>query len=630
MAFTVTPLLTDFDLAEIDTPWTANGISADTENFKQGTQSQSWIATKSGVRNIECDATNQDLSGYTYPHLYFWISSAVASLMEAKSTGTTTRSGVVVRVTLANGAYREWHVAGKDTWTGAWKCFVIDLAHTGTQLFSSSGTWDLSTNSVDIVTVYYDLTNSGNIRNAINCWSDAIRFGEGLQVHNTSAADASFGFAEVAAQDQLVANQWGVLQEFEPGAQGVFGLQGRLEFGDDTSTNHVDFLSNDETVVFLERDGSGYGLVHASLYRMDFVGNSTASDQDVYFGTKVGTGDSASGRNGTKIQAGGPNVSYYIDMTDANLHNVGWYGSTVQGADLGVGATSWAVNTFEIAGCTYDGCGQVDTQTAVVRNCNFLNTVAAATEGALKWGLNQANVRYCLFVNNVVGIEFPTLGANVDLYGMEYSGNTNDIRYEGGSDYDANILGGDTPTILNAAAGTLTAVVAPVTTTFAMQDIDTELPITTAQVLVEASDGTGPLPYRDSVTITRSVSTATVSHTAHGLKTGQKVHIRGADQYEYTGVKVITVTGVNAYTFTVTGTPTTPATGTITSTGVLIAANADVNGEVTDTRSLSAAQPVSGRARSASAEPFYKTAKITGTVSSTTGLEQTILMIRDQ
>lgn len=70
----------------------------------------------------------------------------------------------------------------------------------------------------------------------------------------------------------------------------------------------------------------------------------------------------------------------------------------------------------------------------------------------------------------------------------------------------------------------------------------------------------------DTVTITRSGSTATVSHTGHGFATGQRVLIAGATQGAYNGVHQITVTGANSYTYAVSGSPATPATGTITAT----------------------------------------------------------------
>jgi sulfur carrier protein ThiS len=67
-----------------------------------------------------------------------------------------------------------------------------------------------------------------------------------------------------------------------------------------------------------------------------------------------------------------------------------------------------------------------------------------------------------------------------------------------------------------------------------------------------------------SVTVSRSGTTATVSHTAHGRSTGDYVLIEGADQGAYNGTKRIAVVDADSYTFYVGGLPATPATGTIT------------------------------------------------------------------
>lgn len=71
------------------------------------------------------------------------------------------------------------------------------------------------------------------------------------------------------------------------------------------------------------------------------------------------------------------------------------------------------------------------------------------------------------------------------------------------------------------------------------------------------------------VSITRSGSTATVTHTAHGYSTGMPVVIAGANETEYntagSSPTSITVLDANTYTYTVSGSPATPATGTITS-----------------------------------------------------------------
>lgn len=63
---------------------------------------------------------------------------------------------------------------------------------------------------------------------------------------------------------------------------------------------------------------------------------------------------------------------------------------------------------------------------------------------------------------------------------------------------------------------------------------------------------------RDGTTVTGTVS------AGHGFQTGQTVRIAGANEPEYNGDFVVTVTGSTTFTYTITGTPSTPATGTIT------------------------------------------------------------------
>ena len=67
-----------------------------------------------------------------------------------------------------------------------------------------------------------------------------------------------------------------------------------------------------------------------------------------------------------------------------------------------------------------------------------------------------------------------------------------------------------------------------------------------------------------SVTITRSGTTATVSLNAHGYSVGALVIIAGASQAAYNGTKTILSVATNSFTYEVTGSPATPATGTIT------------------------------------------------------------------
>lgn len=147
--------------------------------------------------------------------------------------------------------------------------------------------------------------------------------------------------------------------------------------------------------------------------------------------------------------------------------------------------------------------------------------------------------------------------------------------------------------------------------------------------------GSGGQRMQNAVTITRSVTTATVTHNAHGMATNDYVQIKGADQIDYNGVFQITKIDANSYSYTVANSPATPATGTIKATFSCYGESAslgltDTNGQITMSRVFSSNQPVSGRVRKSTAAPYYKTSSIVGTINSSTGLTSTILLLSDE
>jgi len=160
------------------------------------------------------------------------------------------------------------------------------------------------------------------------------------------------------------------------------------------------------------------------------------------------------------------------------------------------------------------------------------------------------------------------------------------------------------------------------------KDIETKSNITGVRVLLLADTG-GPLPANDSVTITRAGSVATVSHTSHGLLSGQSVKIIGAEQKDYNGIHEITVTSSNAYTYTVSGSPDTPATGTITSTAVILHDVTDSNGKVASEIDYTSTQPVVGYARKATSSPYYRQSDVITSIPED-GLYETVLLIPDE
>ena len=157
--------------------------------------------------------------------------------------------------------------------------------------------------------------------------------------------------------------------------------------------------------------------------------------------------------------------------------------------------------------------------------------------------------------------------------------------------------------------------------------------IETARVLVKAATG-GPFPFNVTLNagaITRSGSTATVSHTGHGMATNDKVLIEGANEVEYNGIFTITKINNDSYSYTVSGTPGTPATGTIKSTFVVLSGLTDASGNITMSRVFPSDQPITGWARKSSVDdpPLYKQSAIGGLVDSETGFSANVLLILD-
>ena len=220
---------------------------------------------------------------------------------------------------------------------------------------------------------------------------------------------------------------------------------------------------------------------------------------------------------------------------------------------------------------------------------------------------------------------------NIDFtgYGADAS-NSAAIYNDSGGSVTLTISGGTTPTIRNGTGASTTLVLNPVSTQVTVTD-NNGAALQNARVIVEASSGAGDLPFEDTVTITRSGTTASVSHTAHGLTNGDKVAIRGANEQAYNGVFAITNVTTNAYDYTVSGSPGTPATGTITSTGVVVEGLTNVSGVISASRAFTLDQPVKGFVRkSTSPGPYFQTFRITGTVDSDTGLSIAVRMILDE
>jgi len=214
-------------------------------------------------------------------------------------------------------------------------------------------------------------------------------------------------------------------------------------------------------------------------------------------------------------------------------------------------------------------------------------------------------------------------------YGADASNNAAIYNNSGGA-VTINIAGGGgTPTYRNGA-GASTTIVAGAVTVKVTAITDAGTPIQNARVLLRASDGTGPFPFDETVTIVNSGTTATVTHATHGMATGDYVQISGASLAANNGVFQITVTGAGTYTYTMGSSPGSSPTGTIKATFVALYGLTDVNGEISTSRVYASAQPVTGWTRKSTSSPFYKEGILTGSVSNTAGLTLTGVMVSDE
>jgi hypothetical protein len=180
------------------------------------------------------------------------------------------------------------------------------------------------------------------------------------------------------------------------------------------------------------------------------------------------------------------------------------------------------------------------------------------------------------------------------------------------------------------SAGVVVTIVAdPVQTGITVNDTDGD-PISGARVLLEAEDGSGPLPFEESVTIVQTGGTATVTHAAHGIPDGTQVVIRGVAENEYNKVAVISVVDAGEYTYAVDSGAASPATGTPIASGVMIHGTTNGSGFISDSRTLSGDQPFKGSIRDSSGSPFHVAASITGITDSVTGFSATVALQSDE
>lgn len=282
-------------------------------------------------------------------------------------------------------------------------------------------------------------------------------------------------------------------------------------------------------------------------------------------------------------------------------------------------------------------CGQITAGGATFSGCTISNSTAA-TNVLCASPAEAALISDSEFISDGTGhaIEIGGTAANFTLTNVNFTGYAASDGSTGNEAIYVNIAsgslnltvsGGTVPSIRTAGCS-VTVVTSSRTVKVKTQDAGGAA-IGSAQVFLKAIAG-GVFPAGASVTIVNSGTTATVTHTGHGLATNDQVLIEGASLDANNGVFTITVTGTDTYTYTMGSTPGSSPTGTITSTFVfLYGLTNGTTGEISMSRSMPGAQPVSGNARKYGGTPKYKTGPISGSVSASENTTFQAVMVED-
>jgi len=544
-------------------------------------------------------------------------------------------------------AYRRWYVSGKDvfrtTAKGPWYLAMIDTRKTAS--VADVGAFSLTTVHRFGIGQKNAITLSVGGPPPENLFCGGVMHGRPIyQVIGDGAITATWN--DILTHS-LTTQQNGLIEDHG----GAYKLSCGLRFGSATQVATTTFSdATNPTFVFKRSTyylaGEVDALNYSDYYLVDAQG-AASFKTSVTLGSVVGTADARQGVKGTAfLTSDQTNITYKADFTSANLTAANLYGTHWVGAKGGIKLDSNVIGL--IISNTLQRCGEVDLGTvgngAVLLNCTIIDP-----EG----GTAQNNGLKLPSLHNIKNVSFITSGTPTTQHMLDlsssgtYSVVMDNLKFFG--TYSGTVLHGDlssatlstvTGSALNGAnpsdtlfsktgnASSTITVINAVNVKVTCLDAKVLTAIQNVRVLLTANTG-GPLPYQVAVTITRVTTTATVTHTAHGRKVGEKMLIRGAVQPEYNGIQTITAVTVNTYDYTVSGTPATPATGTIIATMVILTGLTDVNGVIQDTGfNYPGVQPVTGKARKSTTAPLYSTSPIVGSIT-TSGLDTTAFLIPD-
>ena len=583
----------------------ASALADETDYFINGTQCVSkagFTATQKGI--IHDDVSAPSIAAGDA--VFIWGRQANRNILD-----TIANSGGAVIMGTSNANFAGFNVDGSNAPGSellSWVSYAVDPTQTSSYSSGTPGassTWDHFGKA-------WKILGSGSLKGNPNAVG-ASWHGRELQVtEGFTVADGTF--AGAASTDTT--NRWGILIDVAGGYQ----FHGAFVMG--TVATAVNFIDANRSILVLDDP-----FLPAGFNEFEIRNASSNVEWTNIIISHLG-----------------------INTPSVLTLNVGTFiGEACQFNDCDTtvfSSTGICLNTV------WTGCKAVDVQGADISGSSILVPSVAANNSGLIWNISQDtdgsldNMTFSKTSGTAHhAIEFGTTipsAASYTLRGCDFG--TDFSATEGGTTGDETFHFLDTTgTITLNLVGctgnfgyrtegvTVTIVADPVATTITVVDsASPPVAIANARVFLEASDGTGPLPYQEAVTITQTGGTATVTHTAHGIPDGTNVVIRGATQNEYNKVGVITVTSVNEYTYAVDSGAVSPATGSPVASGVMVSGLTNGSGIITDSRTLSGDQPFTGVVRKSSTQPFYQSSRVNGITDSVDGFSTTVTLLSDE
>jgi len=605
---------------EFNAPYNGGGTPAsNAEGFIQGTGCYSQTTGKATGLAISCVFDYGSGYSFTAGHAVFiWAFYANGVNLE-----TYANSGWRIGIGSGLGTFDWFRVGGSDYGRnpyGGWTNFAIDptATETGTIGGGNGGTYRY------FGSIPYTLNE---ITKGEPSAVDAIRAGRGT----ISITGTGGSFAELASYNDYNAggtppgtsstsvdsgrHRLGLFQA----AAGTYLWKGLLSLG--TTGSSVTFSDSNETIIIDDCPHT-----YASFNKVEI--NNASSSVTWNNITIISTATTANG------------VGYFEMVANATTN--------LNGCSFNNMGTFIFQSNGTITSSNFNGCGLITAGSATITDCSINSSTS--TTSVLTGAAGIANITGNQFVSDGSNhaIEINSVGTGTINWDNTLSGyvagtsGTNVtttstgneaiyLNFTSSSTFTINVISGATvPSVRKGAGftGNVDVIAGAVTLTIKAVDVS-GTNVSSARVLCETAAG-ATKPYQASVSITRSGSTATVTHTAHGLANGDKVVIRGANENEYNGIRTISNVTTNTYDYTVSGTPATPATGSPVSSFVFISALTDGNGEASYTATFAANQPVTGTVRKSSGSPYLKPGGIVGTLNKDTGTTITVVMLSDE